>query len=259
MDFLYKIPLDVFGPTIVLGFVVLSILGLILFQKIVSRETLKESHDVAGFIYAVVGVIYAVVLAFVVIVVWEQYRDADRISQEEACHVGNLRRLAVTFPDSARNDINAHTLDYLKSVVTREWPAMAEGHEDSLTYLRMEAIWQCYYHFHPAEAQEATYNESLKELTAFTTDRRLRVISSGATIPTILWILLFGGGFLSIVFTYFFTTPKPATGYMMTGLLAALIALTLFLIIAMDRPFSGEFRVVPDAFEYLINHAEAVH
>ncbi len=256
MDFLYSIHLAILGPLVIIGFVGLSIAGLWLFQKFTNREGLKESHDVAGFIYAVVGVIYAVVLAFVVIVVWEQYREADKVSQEEACHVGNLRRLAVSFPDSIRTEIKARTLEYLESVVAREWPAMATGHEDQATYLKVETIWKCYNQYHPEEPQEAAYNESLRELAGFTTDRRLRVIRSSATIPPILWLLLFGGGVVSILFTYFFTTPKPGTQYMMTGLLAALIALTLFLIIAMDRPFSGEFRVAPDAFEYLIHHAE---
>ena len=42
-----------------------------------------EHDDVAGFILAVVGVVYAVTLAFIVIVTWEELRHAnDTVSPE---------------------------------------------------------------------------------------------------------------------------------------------------------------------------------
>ena len=55
-------------------------------------EFIASNHEVAGFKYAVVGVAYAVLLAFVVVGVWEQYEDTDDAAQAEAESFYNLFR-----------------------------------------------------------------------------------------------------------------------------------------------------------------------
>ena len=57
--------------------VALSLAGLALVRRTVPASRLEANTDVAGYVYAVVGVIYAVILAFIVIAVWEDYRDAE--------------------------------------------------------------------------------------------------------------------------------------------------------------------------------------
>jgi hypothetical protein len=59
----------------------LAVLGLVLVQRLVPWSHRKEFNDVAGFIYAVVGVAYAVLLALVVIGAWE-YREVARDNME---------------------------------------------------------------------------------------------------------------------------------------------------------------------------------
>ena len=51
--------------------VLVAVAGLLFVQRLVPSRLRQEHNDVAGFIYAVLGVAYAVLLAFVVIVVWE--------------------------------------------------------------------------------------------------------------------------------------------------------------------------------------------
>jgi hypothetical protein len=50
--------------------------GLLLVQRLVPIELRKQHNDVAGFIYAVVGIAYAVLLGLVVVAAWEQYQTA---------------------------------------------------------------------------------------------------------------------------------------------------------------------------------------
>ncbi|MFZ0088600.1 MAG: hypothetical protein WAL63_03775, partial [Solirubrobacteraceae bacterium] len=66
---LVNIPTVWLGVGLVVISVGLSLVGLLIVRKIVARETLEAQHEVAGFLIAVVGVIYAVLLAFVVIIV----------------------------------------------------------------------------------------------------------------------------------------------------------------------------------------------
>src|ERR1041385_7869211 len=113
-------PVSIFGPLAVIGTVSLAIGIMALVHRFINRNDLHEAHDVAGFIYAVVGVIYAVILAFVVIVVWEQFNDAEHYAQQEASHIGDIRRLAQAFPDSIQNRIESSTERSIRSVVRSE-------------------------------------------------------------------------------------------------------------------------------------------
>src|SRR6201993_2389625 len=74
-----------------------SLLGLVIVRKAVKVEGLKPQHDVAGFIIAVVGVIYAVLLAFMVVLQWETYSGASDNASAEAISLGNLYRDADSF------------------------------------------------------------------------------------------------------------------------------------------------------------------
>ncbi len=61
-----------------------AVAGLLLVQRLVPSGPRQEHNDVAGCIYAVLGVAYAVLLAFVVIAVWQDYQTAKTNLESEA-------------------------------------------------------------------------------------------------------------------------------------------------------------------------------
>ncbi len=253
-----QLSLPVFATLCIACAVAVSILGLALFHRLVETSHLREAHEVTGFVYAMVGVIYAVLLAFVVVVVWEQFQNANQVAEDEAAHLGNVRQLARAFPDSVSKAMAEEIRDYAASVVNREWPAMAQGHVDSATYTITKRLWNSFYSYRPATGEQEYYNQALRELTSFNTSRRQRIIGMYGTIPAILWALLIGGGIVCIVFTYLFTTPRAWTQYMSTGLLAAMIAVTLVLIHEMDRPYRGAMSLQPNGFEFVLHGPAAL-
>ena len=64
--------------------VLVAVVGLVLVQRLVPPDRREEHNDVAGFIYAVLGVAYAVLLAFMLISVWEDYESAQTNVESEA-------------------------------------------------------------------------------------------------------------------------------------------------------------------------------
>ena len=67
----------VFGVLVVFAGCLAAVAGLELVQRLVPHEKRQEHNDVAGFLYAVVGIVYAVLLALLVIAVWEQFQKAN--------------------------------------------------------------------------------------------------------------------------------------------------------------------------------------
>ena len=60
------------------GITVVSVVGGLLVRRWVNVEVLEQHNDVGGFIYGVIGVLYAVVLGFTAVIVWERFAEANQ-------------------------------------------------------------------------------------------------------------------------------------------------------------------------------------
>jgi hypothetical protein len=88
---------------------------------------LSLNNEVAGFKFAVVGILYAVLLAFVVVAVWEDYRNTETAVRNEAKAIVDLDQLADELPDQGKSSIHRHLHSYAKEVRESEWSTMARG------------------------------------------------------------------------------------------------------------------------------------
>src|SRR3712207_2325127 len=104
-----------------------AVAGLELVQRLVPAQKRQEHNDVAGFLYAVVGVVYAVLLALLVIAVWEQYRSANETAESEANAVADIAWLAHRLPEPERHVLQEDARSYAQEVVDNEWPLMEQG------------------------------------------------------------------------------------------------------------------------------------
>jgi hypothetical protein len=114
----------------------------------------------------------------------------------------------------------------------------------------------------PKDAQQvpysqARYNEVLEQLHGVGDARRERLLSASEGLPTILWVVLIGGGIITIAFTYLFGLESTAVHTLMVAALAVVLSLSLFSIAALDYPFRGDVRIHPDAFEQVLERFRA--
>ncbi|HYO63849.1 MAG TPA: DUF4239 domain-containing protein [Pyrinomonadaceae bacterium] len=234
------------GVLIIGAWVLLALAGLWLVRRRVPLTTLEAHHEVAGFIIGVLGAIYAVLLAFVVVVVWTDFEDARQNVSREGNHLLNLSRMVEGFPAESRAAAHGALRAYALLVLEEEWEAMARGEAGARSQAAMDSVWQTYRAVEPQTPREsALYAESLDHLTELSDARRLRLHASREGLPLILKIILWGGGVMTVAFTYFFGVRNLRSQTLMTAALSAVIAFILFLIVALDNPFAGSVRVSP--------------
>jgi Protein of unknown function (DUF4239) len=249
----FEVPDLLLGLFIVTSSIVVAVAGVCIIRCRVHYSILKEDHEVAGFLYSMVGVIYAVLLAFITIVVWEQYRDAQNYVQQEAVRVSNLLRDAQVFPDPVRKKLRGKLLAYGRAVVSDEWNTMAKRQPSPLASKAYEDIWETIYEIQPeTERERAFYRESITRLNELSGIRRSRLLSSQSRIPSLLWVLLAGGAAISIAYTYMFGMKNRWVHVLTAGSLAGLIGFVLFLILALSSPFSGSLLISPDPLESVL-------
>jgi hypothetical protein len=206
-------------------------------------------------LHATVSTIYTVLVAFVVVIVWQQFSDAGSRVETEATRLSNILRDAVPFQSQDGGAIRTAVREYIELTSTREWDAMAEGKApDAQSNAAYERIWDAVYHLRPSgPTEEAFYSELAGRMNELGAARRSRLLSARGSVPWILWLLLVGGGamigYLSILL------PSP-DGHGRTVALAAtgsVIALTLFVILVFDHPYSGSIHVDPGPLRDLLS------
>ena len=98
--------------------------------------------DIGGIIYGGIVAVYSILLAFIVVIVWQQYQNTGDRIQEESSKVFNLYRASYAFPDSTTGKkIRNTVIDYVNSVVTDEFPAMEHDTTSSLTQHEYNKVW----------------------------------------------------------------------------------------------------------------------
>jgi hypothetical protein len=223
--------------------------GALLVRSAVGPGALARHNDVAGFIHGVIGVVYAVLLGFTAIMVWEQFRNAQQGVELEADALADLYRDAQAFPPEVREQMALRMRAYAGMVLEKEWPAMAEGESNPETGEAYEQLWRTYHEFTPQDDnQRAWHAESIRRLNALDDSRRDRLLRVRSGLPTVIWSALLGGGAVTIGFTFLFGTRNALAQGVMTAGLALTIGLVLLSIVALVHPFSGITRVNPEAF-----------
>ena len=239
--------------------------GLALVQRLVSSETRQEHNDVAGFIYAVLGVIYAVLLALVVIAAWESYERARITVEEEANAAAEIFWLAHWMPQPQGRELQEAVRSYAKDVVDKEWPLMEQGktplmestQETPTGWVLIDDIRVRLHGFEPrTEAEQDLYAEGLDQIQRLADSRRMRLVAASESMPAVLWIVMIFGGVVTVGFTYLFGLRNTWAHRLMVASLAAVIALVLFTIGSLDHPFSGGTHVSPGAFELILDRFE---
>src|SRR5688500_20261343 len=125
--------------TIVIGLLVvgetclLALAKLELVQRLVPATSRRPHNDVAGFIYAPLGVIYAVLLALVVIAVWGEYDAASETVEQEANALAEIFWLAHRPPDPEGTHLQELARSYTDERIHQERPVMEQGQAPLMT------------------------------------------------------------------------------------------------------------------------------
>lgn len=247
------------GVVIVGVSILLAHVGLRLVRRRVPLSVLETQHEVAGFIIGVLGAIYAVLLAFVVVAVWDQFSDAKAVVATEANQLNDLTRMAQGFPAPTNASVITGLRAYGQSVIDDEWVAMSRGEASAKTQAAMDNLWKLFNEVEPQTNREnALYAESLDRLNELSDSRRLRIHASSDDIPLVIHILLWGGGLMTIAFTYFFGVKSIRSQALMTAALAGEIAFLLFLVVVLDNPFHGYLRIQPEPMRQVLQRLPPV-
>jgi Protein of unknown function (DUF4239) len=247
----------VYGVLVVGGACLAAIVGLTLVQRLVPVEVRQRHNDVAGFIYAVVGIVYAVLLALVVIAVWEEHEAAKATVHSEANEVADIFWLARRIPEPDGLQIQELARSYARVVVDEEWPLMEQSRSSPRAWVLLDEMQRSVQDLEVrTQADQVLFDRGLEQVQQLADSRRIRLVEANEGLPASLWVVLIVGGIVTVGFTYLFGLENTGTHRLMVASLTGMIALVLFTIGTLDYPFSGGGRIGPEAFELVLHRFE---
>ena len=243
----------------------MALAGLEVVQRLVPATSRQPHNDVAGFIYAALGVIYAVLIALVVIAVWEEYDAASVTVEQEANATAEIFWLGNRLPEPEGSHIQALARSYAQEVSHNEWLLMEQGQAPLMTQTQgtaagwtlIDEIRANLQQFQPrTPSDEQLYAEGLDQVQRLADARRMRLVAAEEGVPAVLWAVLIFGGVAAVGFTYLFGLENTWAHRLMVLTLSAVIGLVLFTIGAMEHPFSGGARIGTEAFDLVLERFE---
>lgn len=264
MAWLSHIPILIALPLFALVFAGIAVGAHLLVRVLVPPERLIDQHEVAGFIVAVVGVLYSVVLGFLVGTVWTGFSTAQDTTDQEAAYVGDAYGFTSLLLQPYRNDLQRTLARYAFLVRDKELSAQNATTDTAAVNLIYHAVEETSsMPPPPARVGEGRVLENntirtelLGALRSLADERRLRGVQSRSRLPAGMLEALILGAAMVIVFAFFFGVKPVFYQMVITGLLAGSIGLFFGLILELSTPYSGAIRVSPDAWDAVIanNH-----
>jgi Protein of unknown function (DUF4239) len=252
LSWLYSVPSFLFFVIVIGFFAFFSILGFLLVRKYVERWLGKPpaQNEVISYYIAATGVVYGITLGLIAVGVWDNYIHINEKVEEEAATLGSLYRDVTTYPEPYRSKLTSNLKSYTRYIIDTAWTLQQKGIAPTGGVDDLNTFQNVLYGYEPvSEGQKIIHNSALVSYNDYILLRRLRIQSVTKGVAVMIWWVIFFGALINLVLSWLFVVKNRSLHILMNGLLGALIGALIFLIIVLDFPFRGWFKVSSESFE----------
>ncbi len=255
MDFLYSIP----AVALLFGALALTLAlaaaGQIFVHRRFAARDFIAYNEVGGIIIAVSGTLYAVILGFLTVVVWQHFVEAGQMAVAESDAVIDVWHTSVGLSPPVRERVRTDMIHYAETMVSGEWPSMKRGSFDaSLAILDMDAI-DAVGAFVPSNLGESNGQQAtLQELNVIHDARQQRIAINASGVPWFEWLVLSIGATCIICFCWLFELRNARVQILMTSTVVTIIVSILVLLFELQYPFRSDVGIGPETWQGAVEH-----
>lgn len=220
-----------------------------------SYRDFVQHNEVAGFIIAVAGSLYAVVLGFLTLVGWQHYSDARQVVATETAAATDAWHVALGLPQARRYRVRNDILAYSKLMVSREWPAMRLAQEDKRSPIVIMDAIDATEDFTPSNLRESNaQTATLAQLGVMHDERQKRLADNGSGVTAFEWLVLMIGAGCVVGFCWLFGLPNAFVHLLMTAAVTIIMTATLVLLFELQYPFRSGLGIDSNDWSAVIDH-----
>jgi hypothetical protein len=199
--------------------------------------------------------LYSLVAALTAVGVWTNYSAVSGVVSSEATAIASLWRDLGGYPPTVREATRNVLRGYTDQVIHGAWPQLRRGRIPREGVEWMDRLQAQLFAFEPAtEGQKIMHGETLRAFNLLVQQRRQRLDAVQAGLPGVMWFVLLPGAMGCIVLCLFFHVDNARFQALLLLAVAGFLAMVLFVIIALDRPFVGDMGIPADAYQLIYDH-----
>lgn len=221
-------------------------------RRLIRAHVAAFHNEVMISLFAAAGVVYAVLLGFLVVVVWEAYDGAHRNLADEAATLVPLYRLTYGMQAKEGTEMRKLIRGYAEAVIQDEWPTLGTSRAGSMKARRaIGDIDRVFARVDPATkaADAQVDSEFLSTKSKVVADRNERLLEANDTIPWVMWLGAVGGGAIVMLMSFFIYMERAWPHLLMASLMGSLIGLLLSIMAMLANPFTGPLALSAEHFQ----------
>ena len=235
----------------VAGAAVVAAVMAYLIRKYGELEGRSANNEAAGQVFTIVGGLHAVLVAFVLIALFDAVNDASDAAYREADGLVAATWATDSLSAATGDQVRELSREYAVTVIDDEWPGMTAG--TSFASSGWSQLDQLRRVVAEAEAtdewQVDRKTEAANQLWQVYQARQERLDAAGGGVSSVVWFVLIAGSVLAVCLPLLFGGPRIRTHVLIVATLAATITLLLYATYQLQNPFGGGAGVSPEAFE----------
>ncbi len=217
-------------------------------------DDIKGQASDSWAIFAFCGVLYALVVGFVLSFALSGYQDTNAEAGAEAHSVTGLSRAATLFDADSRDRIGHELICYSRAVIEDEWPRMSEGGRSELATAATDRLIRSVGSLGRSNPDNAALISSLDRVRELGETRAARLQASTNNLPPMFWIFMIVGGLILCLYATILAGRERPLGQFIYILPVALLLLSsVYLVAAFERPFSGPNAIKPTSMEIALD------
>jgi hypothetical protein len=212
-------------------------------------ENRKLVNDVTGWQLGILGTTYGVILGFMLLTVWNDFRGAEVNANLEASSLLTVSRIGEGLPFPERDAIHALALKYAETTINEDWPAMQAQGEGRASERVAGEMWKVLGKLRTDGGGSSSVDNLMNALKDLSERRNLREQELRNRLPKILWLLLVAGAGATVGSSCLLGNDNAWLHYCQVLALTFVVAVALASIADLARPFEGAVSVKATAFE----------
>ncbi len=224
-------------------------------RRKVHVDALRRHHEIGSPVFLQMGVVFAVLLAFVFNQVWGEYNAADEAIARECGDLRVAALLANNLPPDAASDIKSLITAYVTSVINDEWPAMAERRDSIVAESHLRQLALGVTRLSNSDPNIASTRAVLIDLLRSAQQHReTRLYEMTSGLPLTLWVMLVTYSVTLLGFLFFFGMEVVGIQMAFTAVFAGSLAMVMVILGMLNYPFEGGMALQPTEFQQALAH-----
>jgi len=214
-----------------------------LLHRFVHRDMFRRYHEVGYAVFLQLGVIFAVLLAFVFNNVWSNYNVASQAIDSECGSLHGIAILSDRLRSPARDPILKDLRAYLTTVIDQEWADMQRRKESQAADTRFQLLWQTVETVNTGPADDQIRDQLLSLLAAAHQSRETRLYQMTQGVPGLIWglLIIFSSTLTGCMLV--FAAEASTSKAILVGVFTSSLTLALLTVRVLDFPFESALQL----------------